>query len=324
MALEQIDYIDGKKFRIYSIDIPVDEEQIFIHLKFLRDSPLTTLNICGIDVSSWQGAINWELVSNMAMVKRAYIRASGGINADVRFAENWAGGKKWGVARGGYLYWENEVDWKRQVDTFLAQFNGDWGEEAPCLDVEDMKPPLTAAELPDIRKALDEMERVTGKIPRLYTGVSVWAQFANEQWVTRYGLWQGQYNKGKYNQIPAWEQPTILQHTTKGLIPGITGYIDLDTWGDGVNPIVPLPYWKGILSDVFDKAKNTYPQIYKVTSLTNPVTFYDMPHGKAIKEMNVTWAMDVKSITADGWVKVHNDGKNDWWVEYGKVKDVSI
>src|SRR5688572_21982049 len=66
-----------------------------------------TLPIQGIDVSYWQGDIDWNTVSN-AGISFAYIKATeGGDHVDPKFLQNWYQAKRAGIARGAYhfIYW---------------------------------------------------------------------------------------------------------------------------------------------------------------------------------------------------------------------------
>lgn len=78
--------------------------------------------IQGIDVSKWQGPIDWMSVKG-AGTQFAYIKATeGGDHVDDRFRENWDGAGRAGVPRGAYhfVFWcrsaKDQMDWfKRNV-----------------------------------------------------------------------------------------------------------------------------------------------------------------------------------------------------------------
>jgi GH25 family lysozyme M1 (1,4-beta-N-acetylmuramidase) len=55
----------------------------------------------GIDVSSYQGTINWSDVANSGVVF-AICRASYGITDDTSFSANWSGTKAAKIKRGAY------------------------------------------------------------------------------------------------------------------------------------------------------------------------------------------------------------------------------
>src|SRR5262245_10163417 len=79
----------------------------------------------GIDVSYWQGNIDWQKVSD-AGIHFAYIKATeGGDRVDPRFLHNWNAAKEAGVPRGAYhfMYWCRRA--KEQAAWFVSKVPGD-------------------------------------------------------------------------------------------------------------------------------------------------------------------------------------------------------
>jgi lysozyme len=90
----------------------------------------------GIDVSKWQGEIDWAEVKR-AGTAFAFIKATeGGDHLDERFAQNWAAAKAHGIARSAYHF----VFWCRPAEEQLAWFRQNVPADAdalpPVLDVE--------------------------------------------------------------------------------------------------------------------------------------------------------------------------------------------
>ena len=67
-----------------------------------------SMPVQGIDISKYQGDIDWDRVRD-AGIRFAYLKVSeGGDHVDDRFYENWEGGeRRAGVPRGAYhfIYW---------------------------------------------------------------------------------------------------------------------------------------------------------------------------------------------------------------------------
>lgn len=271
-----------------------------------------------IDVSHWQAFIRWDTVRNVAGIEYAMIRVTNGTVSDTRFAFNWQAAKTARVKRGAYHYWQNEVNPLLQARAFTDSQDGDFGELPWALDIEDQMPPFTQAELTDVRTFLDTAESQTGKRGFIYTGRSVW-NFPNETWAKAWQLWQAAYSNIGYTPIPPWPQPCLWQHTSRGVIPGITeNTVDLNTAGDGLEKIVPDWYWRGCTTEQKD-AQGQRPNNFFVNVLANPLPIYDAPRGQLIKNRPVTWRMTVQSVTADGWLKIHQDGATEWWVKSESV-----
>ena len=92
--------------------------------------------IQGIDVSYWQGDIDWQKVRD-AGVQFAFIKATeGGDHIDPKFLDNWQAAKRAGVARGAYhfMYWCRPAH--EQALWFMLNVPGDSDALPPVLDVE--------------------------------------------------------------------------------------------------------------------------------------------------------------------------------------------
>jgi lysozyme len=189
------------------------------------------LPIHGIDVSKWQGKIDWASVG-AAGTQFAFIKATeGGDHIDERFLENWYGAKQAGIARGAYhfMFWCRPV--ADQAAWFKRNVPADPGALPPVLDVEwngqSRKCPgkldRTAA-LEMIRVMLHEMEAHTGKRPIIYTDVTFHADVLEGE-LTEYPHWVRSTAAEPHVRYSnrRW---TMWQYTTTGRVPGIRGDVD--------------------------------------------------------------------------------------------------
>src|SRR3990172_403820 len=95
-----------------------------------------TMPIQGIDVSYWQGDIDWN-AAREAGVRFTFIKATeGGDHLDPRFLDNWYAAKRAGVARGAYhfVYWCRPAH--EQALWFMLNVPADADALPPVLDVE--------------------------------------------------------------------------------------------------------------------------------------------------------------------------------------------
>ncbi|MFM2105861.1 MAG: hypothetical protein RL338_893 [Chloroflexota bacterium] len=192
----------------------------------------------GIDVSVWQGAIDWSQVA--AAGKRfAIVRASAGsLTADTRYAANRTGARRAGIPVGAYHFANpdraandalNEANW------FLANASISSGDMIPALDVE-VTNGLSAAEMQAwVSTWLERVRTVTGVRPMIYTSPSFWAsalgdtrQFADAGYTV---LWIAHWGASAPT-VPAanWGGKgwTFWQYSSTGVVPGISGDVDLD------------------------------------------------------------------------------------------------
>src|SRR4051812_11230805 len=92
----------------------------------------------GIDVSKWDGTVNWPRVK-AAGVYFAFIRVSDGASTrDAQFATNWAGAKAAGVIRGAYQFFRPTQSMTTQADMLISAVGTyQAGDLPPVIDVED-------------------------------------------------------------------------------------------------------------------------------------------------------------------------------------------
>src|SRR5205823_6273117 len=91
----------------------------------------------GIDVSYYNGSVNWTTVKN-AGYGFAFIRVSDGdVFQDPKFSTYWAGAKQAGLIRGAYQYFRPNQSTSAQANLMIAAVGTiGAGDLAPVLDVE--------------------------------------------------------------------------------------------------------------------------------------------------------------------------------------------
>lgn len=187
--------------------------------------------IHGIDVSKYQGDIDWNAVKASG-VKFAWIKATeGGDVVDEKFTQNWEMAKAAGVPRGAYhfTYWCRPAE--EQAAWFIANVPNDPSALPPVLDVEWNAASKTCPRhvsreeaLATIKTILDAMQSAYGKRPILYTSIDFYHDVLEGE-LTDYSMWVRSvkdYPAVKYGTL-RWN---FWQHTAEGQVPGINGYVD--------------------------------------------------------------------------------------------------
>jgi MYXO-CTERM domain-containing protein len=207
--------------------------------------------VSGIDVSSWQGTIDWGKVAAAGHVY-AIARISDGTYLDKDFAANWAGIKAAGMIRGAYQYFEPGTAVQTQVDIVVNAVGklGD-GDLPVTIDIEKGSP--TAAQVKDW---LDSVEQATGKKPIIYTGSYFWESSVNSAAFVDHPLWDAHYTTGCPLIPDQWSNWTFWQYSSSGSVPGISGNVDMDKFngtkaqlialaggGSADGPCATLPCW---------------------------------------------------------------------------------
>jgi lysozyme len=185
----------------------------------------------GIDISKYQGIIDWAKVRN-AGIRFAYMKVSeGGDHVDDRFYDNWTAAATAGVARGVYhfMYWCRTGS--EQAVWFSQAVPHDPTQLPPVLDLEWNHSSATCPgkipredALAKIRKMLEIMEYHTGKRPIIYTDITFHRDVLEGEF-NGYEFWLRSVAAEpheRYNNRP-W---TFWQYTATGRVRGISGDVD--------------------------------------------------------------------------------------------------
>ena len=189
------------------------------------------LPVQGIDVSKYQGDIDWEKVRDSG-IRFAYIKATeGGDHVDSRFHEYWKGAERAGLPRGAYhfMYWCRPAS--DQAAWFTRTVPHDEGQLPPVLDVEWNEDSATCSRriprseaLAKIREMLEALELHTGKRPVIYTDINfhrdiLEGEFTNHEfWLRSVAAEPGDRFRDR-----SW---LFWQYTATGRVPGIEGAVD--------------------------------------------------------------------------------------------------
>ncbi len=166
----------------------------------------------GVDVSKWQGEIDWTVLANR--VSFAFIKATQGTGyVDPQFQRNWAESRG-RVVRGAYHFWHAGLDAEAQARHFLAALEGagDPGELPPVLDLE--MDPVTWAE---VQAFMDVVEEGLGRTPILYTspGFARRLGLPPKTWP----LWVAHYNVLRPTLPPGWGAWVFWQYQVATIRP---------------------------------------------------------------------------------------------------------
>jgi lysozyme len=189
----------------------------------------------GIDVSYWQGDIDWYQ-ARAAGVRFTFIKATeGGDHLDPKFLENWQAAKNAGIVRGAYhfIYWCSPAD--EQALWFMLNVPPDPDTLPPVLDLEWNSHSKTCPDhvakdvaLAKIKTMLDAMQAHTGKRPIIYTDPVFYRDVLHGAF-TNYHFW--------LRSVAA--EPEVLyrdrtwsfwQFTTTGYVPGVQGKVDRNSF----------------------------------------------------------------------------------------------
>ena len=201
-------------------------------------SDATTSYLEGIDVSNWQGTIDWTKVAG-AGKRFAILKATESTNySDPTYATNHAAAQAAGLWTGAYHFAQPSAtanDAILEADWFVGHVKLGKGDLIPALDLEVSGGLGVAALQAWVKAFLDEVIAKVGIRPMIYTSPSFWKTYMGDSqaladvgyktlWVAHWGVTSPTVPANNWGGH-GW---TFWQYTSSGTVPGISGRVDLD------------------------------------------------------------------------------------------------
>ncbi|WP_044510603.1 glycoside hydrolase family 25 protein [Hymenobacter sp. DG25B] len=208
------------------------------HLTGSERTPLLDgYSVHGIDVSAYQGHIDWPRVA-ANNVRFAFIKATEGVTLrDPRFPRNWREARKAGVFCGAYHYFQPNYDGAQQANLFVRTVPLQPGDLPPVLDVEAPDFHDVAVMRRNIATWLRLVERHYGARPILYSNYSFYRRYLAGHF-DEYPLWLAHYEVAQ--PALAREKWIIWQHSDESYVPGIRGTVDFNVFQGNYNSLLAL------------------------------------------------------------------------------------
>lgn len=183
----------------------------------------------GIDVSHWQGTINWKAVAQKCDF--AILKAGGsdkGFYTDGVFNYNYSAASDSGLHLGCYYYVGSKCITARDGAADALRFIdmiGDKKFDMPVyLDFEAPSPRTKRGNTDAAIAFCEQMEKAGFFVGIYASDISGFKERLNVNQLTDYSLWVA-----RYNNTPSYvKNYDMWQSTDRGRITGINGYVDLD------------------------------------------------------------------------------------------------
>lgn len=199
---------------------------------------LTAPSVVGIDVSEWQGNIDWAQVK-AAGIEFVMIRTgwrgteTGKLTADEMAQKNYEGATAAGLKVGAYFFSQAmNVQEAEDEAAFLLEIVKDWHLEMPVVfdweyaGEESRAGATDARTLTDCAKAFCDKIAAASLSPMIYFNSNQSHSHLFLRELVDYGFWLAQYND-------ALEYPykvDMWQYTNEGAVPGIAGNVDINLY----------------------------------------------------------------------------------------------
>jgi lysozyme len=185
----------------------------------------------GIDVSHYQGDINWKMLKQTRQgkfpVEFIFMKATeGGDFSDDRFVANFDSAKVHGFIRGAYHFYNPKTDADKQADFFIRSVKLEPGDLPPVLDIE-MKSKDVKKLQQDLMIWLRKVENHYGVKPIIYASYKFKTKYLNDSIFNTYPYWIAHYYVDSVRYQGEWK---FWQHTDVGTLPGIDEKVDLNVF----------------------------------------------------------------------------------------------
>lgn len=189
--------------------------------------------IHGIDISHYQGEIDWEQLKN-AMIEGCPVRfviiksTEGASRLDDQFRENFNQVRDYGFIRGVYHFWSNKSSAREQAYYFLDKVHLTEGDLPPVLDIEHKPADKSVDDFQrDVLTWLHIVEDKYHAKPIIYTYYKFKEKYLSAPVFDDYPYWIAHYYVDKVQYQGKWK---FWQHTDAGKLPGIKGYVDFNIY----------------------------------------------------------------------------------------------
>lgn len=189
--------------------------------------------IHGIDVSYYQGKIDWIKVKQMhedeIHISFAFIKATEGVViTDPYFQRNWRECPKAGIVCGAYHYFRPRVSGRWQAIFFLQNVKTEKGDLPMAVDVEELDGIAPAKMREELKAFLKYVEAKTRIKPIIYSGLKFYQDNLQGHF-DNYSLWIAHYYQPRLNAGSAtnWK---FWQHSDKAKINGINHVTDFNVF----------------------------------------------------------------------------------------------
>ncbi|MBJ2126404.1 glycoside hydrolase family 25 protein [Flavobacterium sp. IB48] len=212
----------------------LDEDEVDKHLSDVRNIRVLENHkgkVIGIDVSEFQGKVDWEeveILDEKYPVQFVFIRATAGNDrVDRQFKRNWEGAKENKIIRGAYHYYRPNENSIEQADLFIKTVKLQKGDLPPVLDIEKLpkNQPLDSLKK-GLKRWLNKVEKHYQVRPIIYSGERYYSDFLKEEF-SEYLFWIANYNFYREKIEDDW---LFWQFTEKASLPGIKHRVDVNIY----------------------------------------------------------------------------------------------
>lgn len=230
-----------KDMFLYYLGFKTKNTELTANQRKLEDARINDIvanhegKIFGIDVSQYQGTIDWEnleAIEEQFEIKFVVVRATAGSKkVDRNFKKNWRNLLSTVYIQGAYHYYRPDENSTDQANNFIKNVKLRKGHLPPILDIEKMPKGQSMNKLKKgLQNWLTLVEKQYGVKPIIYTGEKYFENFLQDDF-PNYKFWIANYNPWKEKME---EEYLMWQFTEKAQLHGVNELVDVNVFNGNV------------------------------------------------------------------------------------------
>ncbi|MBC7643057.1 MAG: glycoside hydrolase family 25 protein [Flavobacterium sp.] len=198
--------------------------------------------VVGLDVSHYQGVIDWRKVKFINQEKYpiqfVFVRATQGIDKnDSQFENNWKQTKINRFVRGAYHYYRPNENSIEQAKNFIKTVKLSKGDLPPVLDIEKLPENQSIENLKiGLRRFLEKIEKHYKIKPIIYSGERYYLDFLKDEF-SEYSFWIANYN---FIDAEVNKDYEFWQFTEQAKVKGISEKVDVNIFNGNLKELNDL------------------------------------------------------------------------------------
>ena len=193
----------------------------------------------GIDVSHYQGTIDWKQVAQYENIQFVYIKATQGTKfTDRQYSYNIRQARQNGLKVGSYHFFSHQTPARKQFEHFQEVAKKAEQDLIPMVDVEVALSSLERQRMSlsafqdSLQLFMDLCKNYYGEYPMIYATNRSYNELCGERFLN-YHLYIGRYGSNEPVICHTSKKHTIWQYSEKGNLKGIPQPVDLSRFANG-------------------------------------------------------------------------------------------
>lgn len=226
--------------------IPVFSTLVWNGTILLNNPSHSRYPVRGVDVSRYQGQIDWELLASND-ISFAYIKATeGSSHVDSCFSYNYAEARKTSLRVGAYHFFSYDSEGQTQAAHYIDVVEKTDDMLPPMIDLEfygdkEQNPPEQGQVRQELTVMLDRLEEYYGVKPIIYATEKSYKLYLADAF-QEYDIWiRNVITSPRLSDHREW---TFWQYTDRGKLEGYQGdekYIDMNVFHGGREDFLKYP-----------------------------------------------------------------------------------